>query len=111
VIENQQMQIAVAPKLIESLFQKVSKYEHYMNTTIYDLVAQSQDVSVFEKPAYIQVDFIKIKNYFLQNAQNFVFICAVLQALRWRITKTKGAYIRREIVVSYAYYDVVGCKP
>lgn len=46
---------------------------------------------------------------FLSNT-NPNLTCAILQALKWRITKTKGAYIRREIVISYATYDIIGCK-
>ena len=36
--------------------------------------------------------------------------CALLQALRWRITRTRHAQIRREVVTSFSVYDVLGCN-
>jgi hypothetical protein len=63
-----------------------------------------------QENTYVPLDFKKIGSLFLRG-ENPPLACAALQALRWRITKTKGAYVRREIVVSYATYDIVGCKP
>jgi hypothetical protein len=59
---------------------------------------------------YIPLDFNKIHQLFLSDA-NPDMLCRVLQALRWRVTKAKGAYVRREVLIQFANYDIIGCNP
>ena len=56
---------------------------------------------------YQPLDYQKIINHFLSKTDP-IRTCAILQALRWRITKTKGAYMRREIVITFASFDIIG---
>jgi hypothetical protein len=52
------------------------------------------------------LDFNKIKKTLMyEKSENT--LCALLQALRWRITKAKGTNSRRESIISFAKNDVV----
>ncbi|EAR84160.2 hypothetical protein TTHERM_00723450 (macronuclear) [Tetrahymena thermophila SB210] len=61
----------------------------------------------YENP-YCALDFQKIKNLIIRQ-EDPILCCAVLQALRWRVSKARGAYVRREIVVTYATFNLIGC--
>lgn len=41
--------------------------------------------------------------------ENEEMICAILQALRWRITRSKNSQ-RREVIATYSMNDILGCK-
>ena len=58
----------------------------------------------------VPLDFAKLKSFFLQKSATEVQVCATLQALRWRLTRVKSS-MRREVLMSFAYYDLLDCKP
>jgi len=58
---------------------------------------------------YMPLNFQEVRQLFLE-MEDLTLICAVLQALKWRITKTRKAYTRRLVVISYVAFDLVGCK-
>lgn len=41
--------------------------------------------------------------------KNQVVVPKVLQALRWRITKTINPQERRAVILEYANHDIIGC--
>lgn len=41
--------------------------------------------------------------------ENEEMTCAVLQALRWRITRSKNSQ-RREVIMNYSLNDILGCQ-
>ncbi|EAR85677.1 hypothetical protein TTHERM_00420850 (macronuclear) [Tetrahymena thermophila SB210] len=59
--------------------------------------------------SYAPIDFNKIK-ISLKQETNFQFKISILQALRWRIAKTRNAYQRREVIISYTINDLLGCS-
>jgi len=36
-------------------------------------------------------------------------VCATLQALRWRLTKTKRKHTVKQVIYAYMNYDLLGC--
>jgi len=54
------------------------------------------------------LNYAKIK-HFLLNSDEEIKVCATLQALRWRLTKTKRKQIVRQIIYTYMHYDLLGC--
>ncbi len=59
-------------------------------------------------PAYEALSFDKIKEVFW-TMENEEMVCAVLQALRWRITRSKNSQ-RREVIMTYSLNDILGCN-
>jgi len=59
-------------------------------------------------PGFDALDFVKIKENF-HKIENEEFTCAILQALRWRITRSKNSQ-RREVIMNYAINDILGCN-
>lgn len=55
------------------------------------------------------LDFSKIKD-FLMTSDETVKICATLQALRWRMTKTIKKKILKQVVYTYMHYDLLDCE-
>ena len=58
-------------------------------------------------PAYEALNFEKVKEGFI-GMENEEMVCAVLQALRWRITRSKNSQ-RREVIMNYSMNDILGC--
>jgi len=54
---------------------------------------------------YFPLNYEKVIKALKSN--NVTYVCAVLQALRWRITQTRGAELRREILIAYQTNDVL----
>lgn len=54
---------------------------------------------------YFPLDYEKIINSL--KSDNSAYVCAILQALRWRITQTRGAELRREILIAYQANDIL----
>lgn len=63
--------------------------------------------NIHQIPSYEALDFNKIR-YVFENMENEEIVCAVLQALRWRITRTKNPQ-RREVIATYSLNDILGC--
>ncbi|KAM3134804.1 hypothetical protein pb186bvf_013129 [Paramecium bursaria] len=61
--------------------------------------------------AFAQLNYPKIQHFFLDPSTDPGLVCRVLQALRFRITTSKGARLRREILIQYAQFDIIGCTP
>jgi len=55
------------------------------------------------------LDYVKIKS-FLMGATEEIKVCATLQALRWRLTKTKRKQLVKLVIHAYAQYDLLDCK-
>jgi len=69
-----------------------------------------EDKSAIMQGHYAPLDFQKIKDYLLTEQQNVPVLCSLLQALRWRITRTRGANARREVIISYSRHDILDIK-
>lgn len=54
------------------------------------------------------LDFAKIKE-FLLNFDEEIKVSATLQALRWRLTKTKRKQNVRLVIYTYQHFDLLGC--
>ena len=54
------------------------------------------------------LNFVNIK-HFLANSAEEIKVCATLQALRWRLTKTKRKQLVKFVIHSYQNYDLLGC--
>eukprot|EP01017_Pseudomicrothorax_dubius_P016284 TRINITY_DN1848_c0_g1_i5.p1 TRINITY_DN1848_c0_g1~~TRINITY_DN1848_c0_g1_i5.p1 ORF type:complete len:864 (+),score=199.42 TRINITY_DN1848_c0_g1_i5:102-2693(+) len=122
---------------IENLRNKIVRYDQFLSTNLDDLVALSQDYSVFEKasiwneegqnefsaisPAgtqlhkregllnYPVIDFVRVMER-LEGPAPENYKRAILQALRWRVSKTYGINIRRAVIVSYSTNDILSLK-
>jgi hypothetical protein len=53
------------------------------------------------------LDYDKIKKFLLESDDELK-ICATLQALRWRISKTRNYSQRAEVLHTYWHYDILG---
>ena len=53
------------------------------------------------------LDYDKIKAYLLESDDELK-ICAILQALRWRISKSRSYSMRAEVLHTYMHYDILG---
>eukprot|EP00330_Aristerostoma_sp_ATCC50986_P007274 CAMPEP_0114575818 /NCGR_PEP_ID=MMETSP0125-20121206/643_1 /TAXON_ID=485358 ORGANISM="Aristerostoma sp., Strain ATCC 50986" /NCGR_SAMPLE_ID=MMETSP0125 /ASSEMBLY_ACC=CAM_ASM_000245 /LENGTH=189 /DNA_ID=CAMNT_0001763839 /DNA_START=108 /DNA_END=677 /DNA_ORIENTATION=- len=56
------------------------------------------------------INFQKIKEFLLTESKNEQILCSLLQALRWRITRTRGAAARREAIINYSKHDILDIK-
>ena len=48
--------------------------------------------------------------HFLANSTEEIKVCATLQALRWRLTKTKRKQLVKYVIHAYQNYDLLGCQ-
>ena len=55
------------------------------------------------------LDFNKIKKFLVESTEE-IRVCASLQALRWRLTKTKRKQLVKLVILTYAHYDLLDCK-
>ena len=55
------------------------------------------------------LDYGKIKQYLLESNEE-IRVCATLQALRWRLTKTKRKQLVKLVIHAYQNYDLMDCK-
>jgi len=62
------------------------------------------------RQSYIALNYEKIKSQIVNQSGNEVMQCAILQALRWRITRTRGAALRREVIVGYSKNDILDMR-
>ena len=53
------------------------------------------------------LDYDRIKRFLLESSDELK-ICATLQALRWRISKSRSYSQRAEVLHTYQYYDIFG---
>ena len=56
------------------------------------------------------IDFKKIKEFLAGDASEEIKVCATLQALRWRLTKTRRKQLVKVVIHSYALYDLLDAK-
>jgi len=52
--------------------------------------------------AYTMLNFEKVKSFLVNPSNNEPSLCALIQALGWRITKVQGINMRREVILSYS---------
>ena len=55
------------------------------------------------------LDFLKIKESLKDDGTEEIKVCAILQALRWRLTKTKRKQFVKLAIYSYQSNDLLGC--
>jgi len=55
------------------------------------------------------LDFAKIKKFLIDSTEE-IRVCSTLQALRWRLTKTKRKQLVKLVILSYAHFDLLDCK-
>jgi hypothetical protein len=96
---------------------------------IEDLISENVDFSLFERPEndisvdmarrsndartqyLIPLDFDKVKAILsLPNGDSDHEKCCLLEALKWRLTKTRGALYKREVVLSFVLNDILNLK-
>ena len=53
--------------------------------------------------------YTKIKDYLVQGESEDLKLCALLQALRWRITRSRHGYPRKQVLHANIHYDLLGC--
>lgn len=68
----------------------------------------SQDLSMTDQ-VLPDLSYDKLKDV-LQNSKEPLRICALLQALRWRITRTKHGMPRKAIIQSFVDNDLLSCS-
>ena len=55
------------------------------------------------------LDYGKIKAFLLK-AEEEIRVCATLQALRWRLTKTKRKQLVKLVIHAYQNFDLLDCR-
>ena len=55
------------------------------------------------------LEYDKIKKYLIESTEE-IRVCATLQALRWRLTKTKRKQLVKLVIYTYQNYDLLDCK-
>ena len=55
------------------------------------------------------MEYDKIKKYLIESTEE-IRVCATLQALRWRLTKTKRKQLVKLVIYAYQNYDLLDCK-
>jgi len=79
-----------------------------MNADMADISQSLSMISQIQTPPILStLNFIKIKE-FLNTVTDEIKICALLQALRWRMTRAKHGEPRREVIKSYVENDLLG---
>ena len=112
-----------------SMVEKIKKYEVFLNNNVDDMISNSYSASVFDQPTYedihnqsqsrnihrqrtslgvLALNYDKMSHSLIEDSE--LNVCLLLQALRWRVTKTVSAYGRREIIMGYTINDVLGLK-
>jgi hypothetical protein len=116
---------------------RIEKYEKFANKKFDDLLNQSQDISVFDKPSvnelssfsvtphtqksilpsnhhagcvdnYLPTDFVKLKSALKRGTPEER--TSIINALYWRILKSKDKSIRKLNILGLLYHDVLGLK-
>lgn len=110
------------------MMDKIKKYELFLNSNVDDVISNSMSISVFDQPTYediqnqsvskmmkkrtsinmLSLNYEKIKHSLIN--EDDISVCLLLQAMRWRVTKTTSAYGRREIITGYTVNDILGLK-
>jgi hypothetical protein len=132
---------------VDQVRSKIQKFDHFLSTNIEDLVALSQDYSVFDKQSvwqddnaqdlsvspigtqstislvelnllvgrkeqvlnYPALDYAKLTESII-TSKNDNYQRSILQALRWRVTRTYGLNIRRAVVLAMSEHDILGLR-
>lgn len=133
-VENLRRGFNVDYSLISSILEKVNRYEIFLNNngddasvsysqadhSVSDLTPSPHRRDISESSiAPIRLDKEMVKGYStlphlnyaivirdLNNLQDEMQICSLLQALRWRLSRSQ-AYLRKEILGAYVKYNVL----
>ena len=62
-----------------------------------------------EEEGFFRLDFAKLKQE-LSTSENIPYLCAILQALKQRVTIVSGAQARKQLLLEYAQNDFLGLK-
>ncbi|CAD8138595.1 unnamed protein product [Paramecium octaurelia] len=139
MLEDSRKGNQVPQNQLDEQLKKLAKLSQFFSTSVEEIISQSQDISMYDKVSifendlsispipqhsqqlhfnfnqpqipYVQLNYSKIKSVFQDSSSDPGFICRILQALRFRITTAKGARVRREILIQYAQFDILGCTP
>ncbi|KRX04691.1 Armadillo-type fold [Pseudocohnilembus persalinus] len=113
--QSQQQQIILDPQypINSNINENIYNQHHYSTASpIHPQTTQDDEQYIGMNNSryqnFQQLDFEKIKKVLLNQNTSSTIKCLLLQALRWRITKAKGAYIKREVVLSYTEHDLLG---
>lgn len=118
------------PEIVDRISQKLGKYQKFIKMNLEQVVASSQpiDISLFNgddvsvdlnKKKLIQLDFLKVKACLSQaqiagggeaNKALWENKILLLQALRWRINRPRSILAKRQAVLSFTLYDILGLK-
>lgn len=55
------------------------------------------------------MEYDKIKKFLIESTEE-IRVCSTLQALRWRLTKTKRKQLVKLVIYAYQNYDLLDCK-
>ena len=129
IIDNQANNKPVDGSHIKELKEKVEKYNQFITQYVKDMKEfpdqeELKEVSMpeeYKQPhikkepivddgkALIPLNYSKISE-FLKTTNDQMKICALMQALRWRITRSKHGIPRKHVLHSYTSNDLLGCQ-
>ena len=72
------------------------------------LPQESQILSVDQAFPIAAVQYSKLKD-FLLSSKDQMRVCAILQALRWRITRAHHGAVRKSVMMAYVEQDILSC--
>jgi hypothetical protein len=72
------------------------------------LIPQAQMQIQNNNPSLAALDYKKIK-YFLHTSKNDLKLCALLQALKWRLMRTRKGNSRKELMQWFITFDLMDC--
>ena len=88
-------------------------YDKFTSHYNEDMQEFSQSLSMIshmqQQVVYVNLHFDKLKESFLTSNDDLK-VCAILQALKWRMTHSRHGEARKEVVRSYVEKDLLGLK-
>lgn len=112
IIKNYSLSKEDEEKII-NCSQKINDYEKFLLSSVKELFYESESSVVLNKSKFRLrqsalkiLDFSKIKSE-LKNSLKVEYLCSILEALRWKITKAKTPIMRRETIIQFTSYEVI----
>jgi len=121
----------VPKEFLEKSLERMQKYEHFLNESENtfkhaikeedeaipeeeDIQSSTQIDNLFESQMQSNIslaalDYKKVKQ-FLATSKDDLKICALLQALKWRLMRAQKGYPRKEIIQWFIIYDILDCN-
>lgn len=82
--------------------------EEQMRQYDYENQQNMDDLSDERQLMLAPLDYNKIK-LFIFHSQEEAKVCVTLQALRWRINKSRAGNQRKHVLFAFNEYDILGC--